>query len=950
MTFAPGNLVRARAREWVVLPGTDDRLILVRPLGGTADETTGILAALEDIDPATFAWPDPARPGDHRSAQLLRNALRLGFRSSAGPFRSFGSIAVEPRPYQLVPLLMSLRMDPIRLLIADDTGIGKTVEAGLIAAEALATGTAERLAVLCPPHLADQWQRELATKFHIDAEVVLPSTAPRLERGCAVDQTLFDLHPYVVVSTDFIKADRRRHEFLRTSPELVIVDEAHTCAADDSRRTTRHQRHELIAGLAADPDRHLILVTATPHSGKTDAFRSLLGLLDPALAELPEDLGGAANEPARRLLANHLVQRRRPDIRHYLDEDTPFPRREDAEATYALHPDYRKLFDRALTYARESVQDTTGGQHRRRVRWWSALALLRSLASSPAAAAATLRARAESAATATPEEADALGRRTILDAGDDDAIDGLDIVPGADPTLFADDDDTAAERVRRRLLDMARQADALKGDKDAKLTKAVELVRSLLEDGFNPIIFCRFIPTAEYVAAGLRSALPADVTVAAVTGTVPHAEREQRVVELGAAPKRVLVATDCLSEGINLQDHFDGVLHYDLAWAPTRHEQREGRCDRYGQPSPLVRVLTFYGVDNQIDGIVLDVLLRKHRAIQKSLGVAVPVPAASGDVMEAIFEGVLLRDRDYDPDQLSLFGGTDDAEPRRAALHTDWEDAAAREKRSQTMFAQHGVKVGEVARELAAARAAVGAAGDVEAFVTAAVRARGGTVTTTPHGAVDINLRDTPASLRDLAGGVDRLRARFVMPVRDGETYLTRTHPFVEGLAAHVIDAALDSFGDGGAARSGVVRTNAVTRRTTFLLVRYRFDVTTVRDDGEQVLLAEDSGIVAFAGAPDAPEWLGPDAAALLLDATPVGNIAADQARRFLTAVTDQADALSAQLDAEARRRADELLAAHRRVRSEARVRGVRYRVTPHLPADVLGVYVLLPPVAAGSG
>jgi hypothetical protein len=950
VTFAPGNLVRARGREWVVLPDTTDELVLVRPIGGTADETTGILALIEAIESATFDWPDPTRLGDHRSAQLLRNALRLGFRSSAGPFRSFGSIAVEPRPYQLVPLLMSLRLDPIRLLIADDTGIGKTVEAGLIAAEALATGNASRLAVLCPPHLADQWQRELADKFHIQAELVLPSTAPRLERGCAIDQTLFDIHPHVIVSTDFIKADRRRNEFLRTCPELVIVDEAHTCAADDARRSARHQRHDLIAGLAANPDRHLVLVTATPHSGKSDAFRSLLGLLDPALATLPEDMSGNEHLAARRKLAEHLVQRRRPHIVAYLKQNTPFPRREDAEATYALHPDYRKLFERALDYARESVQDTSGGQHRQRVRWWSALGLLRALASSPAAAAATLRARADTAATATVDDADAVGRRSILDAGDDESIDGIDVVPGAIPTLFADDDSGDAGRLRRRLLDMARQAEALAGDGDAKLAKAIELVDTLVSDGFNPIVFCRFIPTAEYVADALRAHFGTAIAVEAVTGTVAHTEREQRVALLGEAPRRILVATDCLSEGINLQEHFDALLHYDLAWAPTRHEQREGRVDRYGQPSPLVRVLTYYGVDNQIDGIVLDVLIRKHRAIQKSLGVAVPVPAASGEVMEAIFEGVLLRNRSYSPDQLSLFDSTDIAEPRRVGLHTEWEDAASREKASQSMFAQLGIKVDEVARELAAAREAVGAAADVQAFVADAVQAHRGAVTTLPNGALEIVLRDSPAALRDAAGGVDRLRARFELPVRDGETYLTRTHPFVEGLAAHVLTTALDNLGDGVAARCGAVRTGSVERRTTLLLIRYRFDVVTIRGEDEQILLAEDSAIVAFAGPPDAPEWLGPEAAGLLLDVKPSGNIPAEQAARFVSAVVDAAPGLGERLNAEASRRSDELLAAHRRVRSEARVKGIRYRVTAHLPPDVLGVYVLLPPAPGPVG
>jgi hypothetical protein len=128
--------------------------LTVEARGGTDDETTGILLPLELVEPAQFDLPNPDQIGDYRSCRLLRYAVRLGFRSSAGPFRSFARIAVEPRPYQLVPLLMALSLDPIRILIADDVGIGKTIEAGLIARELLDRGEVQRLAVLCPPHLA----------------------------------------------------------------------------------------------------------------------------------------------------------------------------------------------------------------------------------------------------------------------------------------------------------------------------------------------------------------------------------------------------------------------------------------------------------------------------------------------------------------------------------------------------------------------------------------------------------------------------------------------------------------------------------------------------------------------------------------------------------------------------------------------------------------------------
>jgi len=160
------------------------------------------------------------------------------------------------------------------------------------------------------------------------------------------------------------------------------VDEAHTCAWAGEGRGTQHQRHQLVAGLAADPNRHMLLVTATPHSGKEAAFRALLALLDPEFAELPDDLSGRANEQHRRRLAAHFVQRRRGDIGHYLQADTPFPDREEAEETYTLSTDSKRLFQEVIAYARETVAETAGGPlQRQRARWWSVLALTRSTAS-----------------------------------------------------------------------------------------------------------------------------------------------------------------------------------------------------------------------------------------------------------------------------------------------------------------------------------------------------------------------------------------------------------------------------------------------------------------------------------------------------------------------------------------------------------------------------------------
>ncbi|MGH3924746.1 MAG: DEAD/DEAH box helicase, partial [Pseudonocardiaceae bacterium] len=351
--FAVGSLVQARGREWVVLPDSDPELLVVRPLGGGDDEIAGILTSVEQVSQAEFPPPQVPDAGNAVSAGLLRTALQIGFRSTAGPFRSLAGLAVEPRPYQLVPLLMALRQETVRLLIADDVGIGKTIEAALIAAEQLAQGSASSLAVLCSPALAEQWQAELAGKFRIDAELVLSSTVKKLERGLFDDEWIFDRYPYTVVSTDFIKSSRHRDLFIQGCPDLVIVDEAHGCVADGSSSRGRTLRYDLMRKLAADVKRHLLLVTATPHSGNEEGFRNLIGLLDPELATL--DLSVSKG---RERLARHMVQRRRHHIRKFQDEHLPFPSdRLIQEQRYHLTDDYRKLFDSVLSYARETVQD-----------------------------------------------------------------------------------------------------------------------------------------------------------------------------------------------------------------------------------------------------------------------------------------------------------------------------------------------------------------------------------------------------------------------------------------------------------------------------------------------------------------------------------------------------------------------------------------------------------------
>lgn len=935
---APGTLVHARGRDWVVLPESTDDLLMVRPVGGLDEEVTGILTAVETVNSTAFRLPTRDDLGDFISGQLLRDAARLSTRSAAGPFRSFGRIAVEPRPYQLVPLMMALKLDPVRLLIADDVGIGKTIEAAVVARELLDRGEIRRMTVLCPPHLAEQWQRELAEKFHIEAELVLSSTIQRLERDLPRGVSVFDRHRFTIVSTDFIKTTRHAEDFVLKCPEFVIVDEAHGCTLAGGVGRGRQQRFELLRKIAADKSRHLVLVTATPHSGNEEAFRSLLSLLDEEFVNLPNDLDRAEREGIRRKLARHLVQRRRADIRHYLDTDTSFPQRKDKapEPTYTFSKEYRALFDDILAFARDYVSGEDGGR-KRRVRYWSALALLRCVSSSPAAAAATLRSRA-AVDQALDEEVDEVGRRTVLDQDDADDVVSLDFSPGSDT-------ETGADSTRRKLLDFARRAEALTADKDHKLQGALREVKDLLKDSFQPVVFCRFVDTADYVARQLRAALPTKVRIESVTGLLPPAERQARIANLVAeSGDYVLVCTDCLSEGINLQQHFNAVLHYDLAWNPTRHEQREGRVDRYGQEKAEVRVVTYYGTDNPIDGVILDVLIRKHKTIKSDLGVAVAVPGSSEQIAEALFEGALFRQTSKSSSvQLSL-DFIDDLGSKKQAIHADWDSAREREKASRSRFAHLSLNPKAVAAELQGVRAAIGSSEDVARFFHATLYAANVPIQTKGT-SVTAQLSDAvPRALRQAIGRDDPFTGRFELPLKEGDVYLGRTSPIIEGLASWMLDQALDPVARDSrpvASRCGVASTSSVSARTTLLVVRLRYHLHIAGDDAETIL-CEEILPISYTGSGEAPRWLTPEESEKLLSVRPDRNLISTAIEQQIGLLLAALPSLQPPLESVADERAAAQLAAHDRVREAARTKG-RITIRPVLPVDILGAYVLLP-------
>lgn len=955
-SLQPGKLVNLRGRDWIVLPSDDRDLLVVKPLGGSDDEIAGIylpLAIPGDLPTdARFEAPTAADLGDISSARLLYDSARLAFRNGAGPFRALAKLSFRPRSYQMVPLIMALRQEAVRLLIADDVGVGKTVEALLIVKELLERRKIKRFAVVCLPHLCEQWQAEIRAKLDMEAVIIRSNTQARLDRQIQGDTSVYDYYPYQVISIDFIKSDTRRDVFVEQCPELVIVDETHTCARPTGASDSQQQRFHLISRIAAKPGQQLIMLTATPHSGKPEEFQSLLGLLhsDFEFIDLPN-----SSQAQRRELARYFIQRKRGDVEKWMGEETPFPERDAFEWPYELSPAYLHFFEEIIDFARRLIAADSGQERRQRVQYWTALALLRGVMSSPSAGVEMLNTRLTN-----------LGDVADVSAATDVAQMEFGGNPVRDTESGTESDNTPThivernswtQRQRQELREFAKQLEQLGNIKqDLKLASAELIIDDWLTSGFNPVVFCRYIATAKYIGEQLAPILKKKfpkLDLAVITSELPDELRKQRIEEMGKSAQRVLIATDCLSEGINLQEHFTGVLHYDLPWNPNRLEQREGRVDRFGQMAPKVKACLLYGADNPIDGVVLDVLLRKVREIKRATGINVPFPEDSQSIIDTITQALLLNPgrhiekKHVSKNQIEFdFGQFDEAAAARANVTRKIDEAAEREKASRSIFAQNAIKAQEIEADLREMDEAIGDPLVVESFVTSALNNLLGVQVDKDTKGYRVVLGNLPPQLRELLPDLrnssqrDAIKVSFHSPTPEGYHYLGRNHRFVEQLCQLVMANTLARV-DKRAARAAVVRSRQVTIKTTLLLFRCRNVIEQAKLNHQ--IVAEEMLLWGWRGTPQEKEFLDhAEAKALLTEARASSDISPQSRASFLENEHKLLDNLDDDFRLIAEQQSKRLVEAHERF--SALMDKQRYQVVyPVLPMDLLGIYILLP-------
>ena len=963
-----GTIVKCRNREWVLLPSDNPEVYLLRPLAGSPDEVTAIHKRLADlvgydlpserITPASFPLPDPKDVKDAKSCQLFWQATRLSLRDGATPFRSLGRISIRPRIYQFVPLLMALRLEPIRLFIADDVGVGKTIEALLVARELWDRREIRSFCVLCPPYLCEQWEKEIKEKFNLEAVVIRSGTISQLERKLIPGKNVYEQYPIQVISIDWVKSDKNKHLFLQFCPELVIVDEVHG-AAEAAMNKNQQQRHQLLKEIASlNPKRHLIFLTATPHSGIPQAFQSLLSLLNPEfnnvnLSEL--------SEQEREKLAKHFVQRTRKDIEKSWEEaERIFPERITKDETYELSPEYLDLFKKTYEFCFEIVSSAQGLEIRKqRMRYWGALALLRCVMSSPKAAEVAFTIRLSKGDS--DEEADY--QKFIYEPTAEFPDDENPIPPIEDTEATLDDNEKAKLAKLKKLA-----LHILKNKRDNKLIKCIEIVENLINEKYNPIIWCRYVATAEYVGEHLKEILGDRVQVITIHGRIPDDERKAKIDEINTDLPRVLVATDCLSEGINLQEKFTAVIHYDLPWNPNRLEQREGRVDRYGQdPTRKVKAIRFYGKNNPVDGAIIRVLLDKAEEIRKTLGTYVPVPEESESLMMALINALFFKRRILtDIKQLEL--GLDI--PEVIDFQNKWTNDSIREKENRSRFAQKAIKLDEVKKEIELTDSVLGNPDEVKSFVLEMLQRIGIDFNRSNDGCFySINLSSAhqeriPELIRKALPSIKGRywKISFISPTPVGAEYLGRNHSFVSSLAQYAMEEALRSSSmpgqaDNPVSRCGVIRTSSVNRLTTLLLLRIRY---LFRFPDKEPLLSEEVLVTGFYKSQDRNvEWLTKEEALNLLEkASPHENIPYEEKKELVNLALSElgnwsidssswgeGHPLKESILYQINERAYELKESQKRIRQAVHLKVRDLKVEPQLPPDLLGILVLQPVV-----
>ena len=605
----------------------------------------------------TLSLVEQGRPwsfdGDGHLLRLAAEAHRIRLAHLFDPFLAIHTSLVEPLPHQITAVYGEmLPRQPLRFLLADDPGAGKTIMAGLLMKELMARGDLERCLIVAPGSLVEQWQDELSTKFGLSFDILSRDTVEAARTG-----NPFEEKSLLIARLDMLSRNEELQDKLKAAREwdLVVCDEAHRMSATffggEVSYTKRYRLGQLVGGHC----RHLLLMSATPHNGKEEDFQLFMALLDGDRFE------GRFRDGVHKSDVEDMMRRLTKEELLRFDGTPLFPERRAYTVKYKLSDPEAALYAAVTTYVRDEMNRAerfAGGDEKRKQNVGFALQILqRRLASSPAAIHHSLRRRRERLEARLAEE-------RLLQRGGQarPSADPLAKLPSDWMDDFDDRPEDEVEEIETVVLDQATAARTiaeleteiltltdLEGQAKAVLrsgqdTKWKEL-NSILDDPLmvDPdgnrrklIVFTEPKDTLEYLAEKIRVRLGRPEAVVVIHGGVGREERK-KAVEAFKHDKGtlVLVANDAAGEGVNLQRaHL--MVNYDLPWNPNKIEQRFGRIHRIGQ-TEVCHLWNMVAAETR-EGEVYTRLFEKLETAREALGGRVY------DVLGQVFEGNALRD------------------------------------------------------------------------------------------------------------------------------------------------------------------------------------------------------------------------------------------------------------------------------------------------------------------
>jgi superfamily II DNA or RNA helicase len=615
-------------------------------------------------------------PPDHLAAFL--DAVRWSAVTSAdvktlqSPFRS--GVVIED--YQLEPVARALDAPRVNLLLADDVGLGKTIEAGLVALELMLRHRGKRVMIVCPAGLTTKWHDEMAEKFGLQFTVIDSEQCALVRRVHGSAANPFQVYPLTIVSLPWLRGQKAQRLLAEVLPpggpgerrvfDLLILDEAHHVApaAPKQAYAVDSQQTKLIRSLAPHFT-HRLFLSATPHNGYQESFTALLEIVD-------DQRFARGVEPTKEDRDEVVVRRLKQNIRN-ADGTPRFRRRISSAIPVRYPPEEREIhavLERFAQLRRQRAGGQVGRHSSRKAADLITLLLKKRLFSSPAAFTHTVRTYRQTLAG----KARALRERELDDRAAwlkefEDYLDDLDDLDDEQLAIAEDDaldrtrplqpdpeDDEAALLERMEQWAVTHQARP-----DAKATALIETLKAICLDGAGRwtdervVVFTEYRDTQDWLADLLRAHGLGGDRVALLHGGLDTDEREQLRLGFQAAPSehpvRVLIATDAASEGIDLQDHCHRLINYDIPFNPNKLEQRIGRIDRYGQRfDPEVRHFVGTGWEHEVDTFQADLeflsrVATKVAQMESDLG---PVNAVLSEAVQRRMRGERVDTRVVD--------------------------------------------------------------------------------------------------------------------------------------------------------------------------------------------------------------------------------------------------------------------------------------------------------------